>query len=60
LSTVWPAAFLIVGLPRIQRSATGNSEIPMIVITQPVTMDGKNRTRLANSGAITNRSPRRR
>ena len=48
------AVVVIVGLPRIQRSATGNSEMPMMVITHPVTTGGKNRTRLANSGAMRN------
>ena len=43
---------VIVGLPRIQRSATGNSERPMIVMMQPVTTGGKNRTTLAKIGAM--------
>ena len=55
-SIVWrvpsAAVVVIVGLPRIQRSATGNSEMPMIVMMQPVTTGGKKRTTLAKSGAM--------
>ena len=43
---------MIVALPRIQRSATGNSDRPMTVMTHPVTTGGKNRTSCANSGAM--------
>ena len=43
--------------PWTQRSATGNSDIPMRVMTQPVTTGGKNRTTLAKKGAI--RKPKR-
>ena len=55
-SIVWrvpsAAVVVIVGLPRIQRSATGNSDIPMIVMMQPVTTGGKNRTTPANTGEM--------
>lgn len=40
--------------PPAQRMATGSSEMPMMVITVPVTTSGKNRSSRVKTGAIRN------
>ena len=47
------AKFSAAGLPPpAQRIATGSSEIPMTVMTTPVTTSGKNRSSMVKNGAI--------
>lgn len=43
--------FQLLDSPIIQRIATGNKEIPIIVITQPVTTGGKKRIIFEKNGA---------
>ena len=38
--------------PPAQRIATGSSEMPMMVMTTPVTTSGKKRSRLVKTGAM--------
>lgn len=52
LGTVSPATTMV-ALPVIQRAATGMRDSPMMVMMEPVTTEGKNRTTFAKKGVIT-------